>query len=119
MRVTQHHQNQADRRPGVVPFSVTATTGRHPTVGVTGELDVASAPEVGAVLLTAGVGCPMVHLDLGETTFIDSAGIRVLVRSMWDLQATGSGLVLVAASPEAENLLRITGILDVLKDQAP
>ena len=60
-----------------------------------------------------------VHLDLSDTPFIDSAGIRVLVRSMWDLRDRGSALSLVAASPMAENILRITGILDVLKDPSP
>ncbi|WP_421118692.1 STAS domain-containing protein [Aquihabitans daechungensis] len=88
-------------------------------VHVAGELDAASAPELGDVLEAVGRDARMVALDLGATSFIDSAGIRVLVRSLWDIQDAGSTLRLVAASPAAENILRITGILDVLKDPKP
>lgn len=125
MRVTQLHPNMTkDEVPSVAPrgapFSIEVTSGKRAvTVRVAGELDAANAPELGNVLLTSGHGGRQVLLDLDETSFIDSAGIRILVRSMWDLQATGSQLRLVEVSPMAENILRITGILDVLKDQTP
>lgn len=123
MRVTQHQPDQkmpTGSWPPVIPFAVEAMTGRHAsTVRVSGEIDAARASEFGDALLSAGRDGREVLVDLDETSFIDSAGIRVLVRSMWTLRGSGSSLRLVAASPMAENILRITGILDVLKEPTP
>lgn len=120
MRVTYPHPNPdpRDHRPARFTTSV-ERGGRAATVQVIGELDAASSTELATELLAAGTGGGLVRLDLSGTTFIDSAGIRVLVRSMLDLREGGCDLALVAASPAAENILRITGILDVLKDPAP
>ena len=120
MHVTQHHPESPQRLARPAPFEAAVSHGGHgATVRVSGEIDAASAPALGDVLVAAGSDREVVHLDLGATTFIDSAGIRILVRSMWSLREAGSGLLLVAASTMAENILRITGILDVLKDPAP
>lgn len=105
------------------PFAVDVVSGRREaTVSVVGELDASSAPRLVAALdeVERGAGSgQVVLLDLSGTTFIDSAGIRVLVRSLLTLRDAGSPLRLVAASAIAENILRITGILDVLKEPAP
>jgi anti-anti-sigma factor len=121
MRVTQHHPRpQARTGHPRQPFGTETRTLRRGTlVRVTGEIDASTAPAVADVLAAAGRDSTAVLLDLDRTTFIDSAGIRVLVRSMWDLRDAGSHLRLVAVSAMAENILRVTGILDVLKDPAP
>ena len=120
MRVTKHHTNATPPPFETERFSVAVTSGSAiARVRVSGEIDAATSLQLGPSLLAAGEGGRTVQLDLSATSFIDSAGIRVLVRSMWDLREAGSGLVLVAASDSAENILRITGILDVLKDPAP
>ncbi len=120
MRVTQPHPNPATQHAETRRYATEVTVGRSVArVRVSGEIDAATSLELGPALLAAGEDGRAVHLDLSATSFIDSAGIRVLVRSLWDLQGAGSSLVLVAASPLVENILRITGILDVLKDPAP
>ncbi|MGN6695384.1 MAG: STAS domain-containing protein [Aquihabitans sp.] len=120
MRVTHTQSTPAPHGHRPTRFSTSVSNGRETaTVRVSGEIDAASSPELGADLLAAGADGRAVHLDLTDTSFIDSAGIRVLVRSMWDLRERDSELALVAVSPMAENILRITGILDVLKDPAP
>lgn len=123
MRATQPHLKLATADPlfsDVVAFHVQVSHGRDAaTVRVAGELDLAGSSELEDLVIACGRNGRPVLLDLTGTTFIDSAGIRVLVRSMWALQGAGSRLTLVAASPMAENILRITGILDVLKDPAP
>jgi len=120
MRVTHPHPDLSPHGPRSVRSSTSVERGRRTaSVRVAGEIDAASSSQLGAELLAAGGDGRQVRLDLTETSFIDSAGIRVLVRSMWDLRDRNSELVLVAASPMAENILRITGILDVLKDPAP
>lgn len=67
-----------------------------------GELDLASAPELGAQLdrfLTTGAA-RTVTLDLGELSFIDSTGIRVVVQARRDSEANGSTLRLLRGMPE-------------------
>jgi anti-anti-sigma factor len=120
MRTTHTQPDPATRPHRPVRFSTSIVTGPETaTVQVSGEIDAASSSQLGADLLAAGEGGRAVLLDLTETSFIDSAGIRVLVRSMWDLRERDSELALVGASTMAENILRITGILDVLKDPTP
>lgn len=120
MRVTPHHSRSMNEHRRPASFGIEITTGRTAaTVRVAGEIDAASCAALGDALIGAGTDGREVLLDLGETTFIDSAGIRVLVRSMLALQEAGPGLRLIDASPTAENILRITAILDVLKDPAP
>jgi anti-sigma B factor antagonist len=50
-------------------------------VVVTGELDVATAPELDAALLAAEVGAEQVVVDLTRLSFLDSTGLKILVRS--------------------------------------
>ena len=120
MRVTQHQPPSPTPAPAPSPFAAVVLGGRDSaTVRVRGEIDAATAGQLEVALRDAADEGRSVRIDLDETTFIDSAGIRVLARSMGDLRARGSRLSLVAASPNAENILRITGILDVLKDPAP
>ncbi len=123
MRVTHQHPNPDGNRPRTTSFTVDVVHDQQATqathVRVSGELDAASAPDLGEVLESIGRDGRLVELDLSATSFIDSAGIRVLVRSLWNLQDAGSMLRLVAASPAAEHILRITGILDVMKDPTP
>jgi anti-anti-sigma factor len=118
MSVTHQHRHtnvESDRSP-VQPFAVEVSEGNPAMVRVRGELDAATAPELGERLDEIARAGGDVELDLDRTSFIDSAGIRVLVRSLWDVQAAGSTLRLVAVSAAAENILRITGILEILKD---
>lgn len=122
MRVTQHHPRSQPESPtpARVPLAIDrAVTRRGTVVQVAGELDAASAPALEAVMADEAGAHHHVLLDLSGTTFIDSAGIRVLVRSMWELRDAGATLRLVSASTVAENILRITGILDALKEPAP
>lgn len=122
MSATQHHPDPhapaaAARTEG---FSVEAAVVDGTTVvRVSGEVDAASSPDVAAALDGAAHEGRPVLLDLSRTTFIDSAGIRILVRSMWAIREAGSSLRLASASEQVETVLRITGILDVLKEEAP
>ncbi|MCU1371785.1 MAG: anti-sigma factor antagonist [Ilumatobacteraceae bacterium] len=125
MRSTQHHPRSSFDTAGSsgsfrAPFAIDRTaTDRQAVVQVCGELDAASAPRLATALADDAVEHRDVLLDLDGTTFIDSAGIRVLVQSMWDLREAGGSLRLTTASAMAENILGITGILDVLKEPAP
>lgn len=122
MSVTHHHPKPSSTQDQVTAtgLRVEVTDGASSTtVRIHGELDAASAPGLGERLDELSRAGRTLELDLSPTTFIDSAGIRVLVRSLWAAQSAGAALTLVATSPAAENILRITGILDILKDPNP
>jgi anti-sigma B factor antagonist len=77
---------------------------------IAGEIDLASAPAFRAGLSAAienTHGC--VLLDLGEVTFIDSAGIEELV---WAREHADGRLRMRALHPSVQRVLEMTALLD-------
>lgn len=91
---------------------------------VTGEIDLSNAEQVSQQVLEAAVGgsCRAVAVDLSETTYLDSAGIRGLFEVAERLRAIGCAFrcVVPADSPlrrvlklaEAERTLDLDETLD-------
>ena len=92
--------------PGT-PFSVSVVPDRQEVVvAVTGGIDVSSAYEVeeaGRELLESGFD--VVVIDLAAVEFIDSTGLRALLRLRDQAEQYGHGLVLTA--PRQPSVLRI------------
>lgn len=79
--------------------------GRRPAlVRLTGELDMAGAPQLASVL--AGLDGD-VELDCSCLTFIDAAGLRAFQEARAGCGARGCRLVLVDPSPAVDRLLRM------------
>ena len=80
-------------------------------VCVTGEVDLAAAPRLRAVLEPAlpDPGGRLV-VDLSETTFIDSSALGVLVRALKRLRHHGGDLVLRHPSRNARRVFQLTGL---------
>jgi anti-anti-sigma factor len=78
--------------PAAEPFHVTAETpdagGRVRLVAV-GELDIASAPLLEAALSEHRAAEASVVLDLSGITFMDSSGLKVLVRAANEARSNG------------------------------
>ncbi len=55
-------------------------------VTVRGELDIATAPDLEKSLVEAGAADLPVSVDVTEVTFLDSTGLKVLVRSARQLE---------------------------------
>ncbi len=94
-------------------FDVERTTvaGRS-TLTVRGELDIATAPELAAVIETqlAGASRGLV-LDLTPTRFLDSTGARCLMRAA--KQAASAGVELHVVCPRSNSPVRL--IIDLLE----
>lgn len=73
---------------------------------VSGEIDLATAPEVEAL---ARAGSNGLALDLSGVRFIDSSGLRALIR----IQEETSPLVLLSPSPVVRKLLALTNMVDM------
>ena len=81
-------------------FSVVGLTysGSEAVITLAGELDLASAPVLHELLLEAASGgADTITIDIKRLTYIDSAGLGVLVSAHKRLQSNGGSLVISAA----------------------
>jgi anti-sigma B factor antagonist len=95
------------------------TTIEHPTatvVAVTGELDIATAPQLVDVLAVARVDRPdrQLIVDLTATTFVDSTGMRTLANAARDGDGGHFSLVCPSENLAVHRLIELTGFDQVL-----
>jgi anti-sigma B factor antagonist len=89
--------------------------GAHHTLVLIGELDVASAPLLEAALRRIGTNAAeTITLDLSGLTFMDSAGLRVVLVARELCDGLGCELQLVPGSGQIQRLFEVTGLLDQL-----
>lgn len=104
-------ERQAGARVEPVPGSLDVRRADHPlgvvlTLG--GELDLATVPLLQEQLDRAVRGRGTVVIDLSGLRFIDSSGLRVLVRAEGQLRASGGQLVLVHGSRAVRRAFEVT-----------
>jgi anti-sigma B factor antagonist len=71
---------------------------RHGTaalVRLSGEIDLANAPEIGRIIAQRASGASAVLIDLTAVSFLDSAGVRLLDALVGDLDLSGTPFKLV------------------------
>lgn len=79
-------------------------------LGVRGEVDLATAPQLArAIGDVVGADQP-VCLDLSGVSFMDSTGLRELVRARNAVDEVGGRLVIVPGTGPVAKLLSITGL---------
>jgi anti-sigma B factor antagonist len=76
-------------------------------VHVSGEVDVAASGAVRARVDGAAAGALVV--DLSEVSFVDSSGLRELLRARMECERLGGRLVLACVPPVLDRLLDLTG----------
>jgi anti-sigma B factor antagonist len=90
--------------------------GARAVVGVSGELDLASGPELESELdQLSGPETNLVVLDLRQLEFMDSTGLSILVRAHQRLAGEGCEMGLVRGSQQVQRLLDLTGVADRLR----
>jgi anti-anti-sigma factor len=82
-------------------------------VYVVGELDLATCPVVEEAIASAAQSSRVI-VDLTGCTFLDSSGLRVLMRAQREVDERGRGLELVAADPAIVRVLEIANVDTVL-----
>lgn len=85
------------------------------TVRVEGEVDAATASHLDECLRCAESNSAALEIDLAGVTFMDSAGLSVLVAAHRRTRAAGTRLVLVGATPSVRRLFNIVGLDTVLE----
>jgi anti-sigma B factor antagonist len=104
------------RRPGApselpAPFSyVVEDDGSQVVLTVVGEIDVATVPRLDAALTEAcDTGRTRIELDLSGTTFMDSAGLHLLLTWTRAGAETGIHVTVARCSQPVWRLLELTG----------
>jgi len=87
----------------------TTQVGTTNIVAVTGEVDVATAPQLDERLAVAATSATTV-LDLTNVTFLDSSGLGVIVKALKRASELGGHLVLVISDPRILKVFTITGL---------
>lgn len=80
-----------------------------------GELDIATVPEVESALREpCDAGVRRRVLDLAALTFMDSSGLRIILRAHTAAGREGPALVIVTGPPSVQRVFEITGMKDEL-----
>jgi len=84
-------------------------------VAVSGEVDLATAPELDTVLLAAVANNPaQIVIDLSDVSFMDSTGLGVIVRTLKRTRERDTALNLVVSNARVLKIFGITGLDAVL-----
>jgi anti-anti-sigma factor len=108
-----HFPADAGQQSGVLSVTVDSR-GDGPVVTVRGEIDLDTSSELHAVL--AGLDATgNVSLDLGDVSYIDSTGLRVLLTARDAAAQAGGNLRVSTMSSIVARLIEITGASDLLE----
>jgi anti-sigma B factor antagonist len=97
-------------------LSITRTDDdRGVVLALVGELDVITAPDLALMLgQLADEGCPRVLIELSGLSFVDSAGVSVLVKAKHEADANGRRLVLRSPTEQVHQVFSVVGLADWL-----
>jgi anti-anti-sigma factor len=91
--------------------------GEH-RVKLIGELDIASVPELEAALGAAGQGSgESIVIDLSQLRFMDSTGLRAILRADQRLRAEGEQLIVLRGPAAVHRVFQTTGLEPRLRFQ--
>jgi anti-sigma B factor antagonist len=91
----------------------TETTGDRSLIAIKGELDAYTAPAVEEqISKLMSSGAKNISLDLSETGFLDSSGLRAILTAHRRLENEHGALTLRRPSEPVTRLLEITGLTD-------
>jgi anti-sigma B factor antagonist len=90
--------------------------GRRTVLAVSGEVDLATAPKLRAMITTAlASGAHELWIDLSGTTFMDSSGVHVLLDAHQTADALRRRLTVVCPPGNVRRVLDLTGATSSLR----
>jgi anti-anti-sigma factor len=95
-------------------MQVTAISAIAAKVVLTGRLDLAGSAKIDLPFNAAAGSNRNILVDMSGVTFVASIGIRTLVLGAKTVQRRGGRLLLISPQAEVEQVLEITGVLDLL-----
>lgn len=104
---------------GPLAIDVT-TTGDHATIALSGEIDLATAPQFRACLAQClAEGCTDITLDMSALNYIDSAGLTAMAVTRKQLENRQGRLAVHQPSPMAQRVLDLTGLSSIIEITSP
>jgi anti-anti-sigma factor len=101
-----------------VPFRCDiAPEGEVVRITLAGELDLSTAARVEPALRDNGAKKRL--LDLRELTFMDSSGLRLILRAHAEARRTGHALEIVPGPPAVQRVFQMCGVEDELSFVEP
>ena len=89
--------------------------GHRMVLAVTGEVDLATAPELGSAVGAAlASGARELWLDLSATEFMDSSGLHVLIDTHCKMRGLRRRLAIVCPGGAVRRLFEVAGVADIL-----
>jgi anti-anti-sigma factor len=89
--------------------------GHRTILAVTGEVDLATTPELGSAVDEAlASGARELWLDLSATTFMDSSGLHVLLDTQRRMDRLRRRLAIVCPEGPVRRLFELAGVLEAL-----
>ena len=88
--------------------------GGERTIQLMGELDLATAPQLRAVIGGVVLDASEVVIDLDGVEFMDSSGLACILECQEACQRGGATFLLIPGKPQTTRLFEITGLLDKL-----
>ncbi len=88
----------------------------HPTLCAKGRLDIATAPHVSETI--AGMvasGTRRISLDLGQVSFLDSEGVKVLLKIYQFIRISGGTIRMVSCSQPVRRILDLLSLGAILE----
>lgn len=84
------------------------------TVAVKGRLDTLTSPDLEEQLEPALDGAEKLIFDLSELEYISSAGLRVLLEAVKEMDTQGGELTVTKVRQEVMEVFEVTGFVDIL-----
>jgi anti-sigma B factor antagonist len=99
----------------LIPLEISdSTSGRWTVITVSGEVDVATSPELFQALERAVQDQRHVVVDLARVTFMDSTGLGVLVQTLRSVLEREGELRCVVTEPNVRKIFEVTGLDSVI-----
>jgi anti-sigma B factor antagonist len=96
----------------MVGFSVSVSESEHgTTVAVAGNVDLATAPRLRALLLSVTGD---VRVDLSAVSFMDSSGLNALIAGRKHASGAGNGFAVLHPPELVERAMQLTGLAEYL-----
>lgn len=89
--------------------------GRHVVVALSGEIDVANADSLPAIVAAAVNDENSVRIDIAEVDFLDSSLLRSLLICQSQLGTAGIDVKVRNAQPQARRIFEMTNLTDLLE----
>lgn len=95
-------------------MQVTAISQVSARIVLTGRLDLAGSAKIDLPFNAAAGSNRNILIDMSGVTFVASIGIRTLVLGAKTVQRRGGRLLLISPQADVEQVLEMTGVLDLL-----